>query len=292
MSSRRLGYRSYYNRNYYINKRRFVPFLIIIILVMTCCILLYFNLTAGSQFRVQDLNPEHLGIYLQVGAEHDVPWYYLAAIDKVEGVGEDEVNKERSASISLHLVGMTSEEELSSYLKTYKADKSFIKKVERVSAGFENINKIYTDKIFPIAASNEYSYENGYGDARQYGGDRNHEGIDIMAEKGVPVLSVGDGAIEEVGWNQLGGWRIGIRSEDGVYYYYAHFSSYEGHPAKGDKVKMGELIGYVGDSGYGEEGTTGEFLPHLHFGMYTGNQKNLEAFNPFPFLQAWEYKNK
>ena len=134
----------------------------------------------------------------------------------------------------------------------------------------------------------EYTYEDGYGDARSYGGERNHEGIDLMAEQGVPILSVCDGVIEKVGWNELGGYRIGIRGQDNIYYYYAHMSYYEGKPEKGDKVKKGQLIGYVGDTGYGPEGTTGEFLPHLHFGMYYGKGGKLSAFNPYPFLKAWE----
>ena len=56
-------------------------------------------------------------------------------------------------------------------------------------------------------------------------------------------------------------------------------------------MKKGEVIGYVGDSGYGTEGTTGKFPPHLHFGIYV--RENLlswrrEAINPYPLLKVWE----
>ena len=116
-----------------------------------------------------------------------------------------------------------------------------------------------------------------------------HEGIDLMAaDTGVPILSVCSGVIEKAGWNELGGYRIGIRGEDNVYYYYAHMSRYEGTPKAGDKISKGQLIGYVGDTGYGPEGTTGQFEPHLHFAMYLGKGEDLRAFNPYPFLKAWE----
>ena len=65
---------------------------------------------------------------------------------------------------------------------------------------------------------------------RTYGGKRGHEGCDIMASynhRGVyPVVSVCDGTLEKIGWLPQGGWRLGIRSKSGVYYYYAHLSDY------------------------------------------------------------------
>ena len=61
--------------------------------------------------------------------------------------------------------------------------------------------------------------------------------------------------------------RIGITAPTGAYFYYAHLDSYA-ELEKGDPVKAGDLLGYMGDSGYGEEGTTGEFPVHLHLGIY------------------------
>ncbi len=59
--------------------------------------------------------------------------------------------------------------------------------------------------------------------------------------------------------------------------YYAHLERYEDGLQAGDVVAKGQVIGYLGDSGYGPEGTTGEFEPHLHFGIYQPVEK---AFSP------------
>ena len=278
-------------RIYVVNKRRFLPFLVIILLLFVLCVLLYLNLTMPvRQYTADQFPPDQLLMYFEVGEDTGVPWYYLAAVDKAENVPKEKINKERSSSIALHLAGIEDPEELPHFLAGYKNEKSLFRKAQRQTERFSNLWEIYSNKAFPILPDSEYTYENGYGDSRSYGGERTHEGIDIMAEKGVPVLSASNGVIEQSGWNELGGYRIGIRGEDNVYYYYAHLSRYEGKPEKGDEVKRRQLIGYVGDTGYGPEGTTGEFEPHLHFGMYYGKEDNLKAFNPYPFLKAWEKK--
>lgn len=277
---------------YVINKRRFIPFLIILFLLFTVSVLLYLNLAmAARQYTVSQFDSDQLLTYFNIEGDTGVPWYFLAAVDKAENIPPEEASKERSATIALHLKGIESIDELPIFLSSYKDDKSFFRKVKTEALHFEKMNEIFHNKAFPIMPDSEYTYENGYGDPRSYGGERTHEGIDIMAEKGVPVLSVSKGVIEQVGWNELGGYRIGIRGEDNIYYYYAHFSDYEGTPKKGDKVKQRQLIGYIGDSGYGPEGTTGEFAPHLHFGMYYDKGRNLKAFNPYPFLKAWEKRH-
>jgi peptidoglycan LD-endopeptidase LytH len=137
------------------------------------------------------------------------------------------------------------------------------------------------------------SYGDTWGASRSYGGKRAHEGTDLMAPKGTPIVSVSDGRVVSKGWNELGGWRLTIVDTEHpqVSYYYAHLSRYAGGIGMGDQVRKGEVIGYVGDSGYGPEGTTGKFAPHLHFGMYV--RKGMlspfrEAVNPFAFLKAWE----
>ena len=147
------------------------------------------------------------------------------------------------------------------------------------------LSGVYQDKVFPIAG-HEYNYANDYGDGRSYGGQRRHEGIDIMCDMGKFSPGGMRRCGREKGWLELGGWRIGIRGNDGIYYYYAHLSRYEDGLEKGHKVKKGQIIGYVGDTGYGKEGTTGKFPPHLHFGMYerddwTGSGE--KAINPYPF---------
>ncbi|MER2000834.1 MAG: peptidoglycan DD-metalloendopeptidase family protein, partial [Lysinibacillus sp.] len=61
---------------------------------------------------------------------------------------------------------------------------------------------------------------------------------------------------------------------------------------EGDIVKSGQVIGYVGSTGYGKKGTAGKFPPHLHYGIYKFNGKAEMAFNPYPFLVQWEKEAK
>lgn len=126
---------------------------------------------------------------------------------------------------------------------------------------------------------------------RKYGGKRGHEGCDIMAdrkERGrYPVVSITDGVITNLGWLDKGGYRVGITTDSGTYYYYAHLDSYS-NVKKGDYVKAGELLGYMGDSGYGKEGTVGKFPVHLHMGIYFYKDGKEVSVNPYYVLRALE----
>lgn len=151
-------------------------------------------------------------------------------------------------------------------------------------------------RYFPVAEDVEggatVSYEDSWGGARSYGGKRRHEGTDLMPsveERGYfPVVSVSDGVVEKKGWLNLGGYRIGIRAPHGAYYYYAHLDHYAGEIDEGTEVKAGEVIGYMGDSGYGEEGTVGKFAVHLHFGIYLTLDGKEVSINPYSVLRSLE----
>ena len=88
----------------------------------------------------------------------------------------------------------------------------------------EIITRKYGLKVFsPIARGYSYSHYDDFGNSRSYGYKRKHLGNDLLGNVGTPVIAVEDGYVEALGWNQYGGWRIGIRSHDGrKYYYYAH----------------------------------------------------------------------
>ena len=124
----------------------------------------------------------------------------------------------------------------------------------------------------PIARGYGYSHYDDFGNSRSYGFRRSHLGNDLVTSVGTPVVAVEGGTVEAAGWNQYGGWRIGIRSRDGRrYYYYAHLR--KGHPfaegiQEGAQVEAGQVIGYVGMTGYsGTEDVNGMTIPHLHFGL-------------------------
>lgn len=126
---------------------------------------------------------------------------------------------------------------------------------------------------------------------RNYQGKRGHEGTDIMAGENVrgvyPVVSMTDGTVANMGWLERGGYRIGINSDSGTYYYYAHLDSYA-DLKEGDKVKAGQLLGYMGDSGYGPEGTRGQFAVHLHVGIYIYRDGEEISLNPYYVLSKLE----
>ena len=161
----------------------------------------------------------------------------------------------------------------------------------------QSCRAIWNDvKYFPIPQSlddteDKISYVDSWMFERNYGGKRGHEGTDIMAEKNTPgyypVVSMTDGVVTEKGWLEKGGWRIGITAPTGAYFYYAHLDSYA-ELEKGDPVKAGDLLGYMGDSGYGEEGTTGEFPVHLHLGIYLKEGTEEISVNPYPVLRYAE----
>lgn len=139
--------------------------------------------------------------------------------------------------------------------------------------------------VFPVGKG--YKFRNNFGEKRtwtpQGRQNRPHQGIDISAPKGTPIYSATDGKIIRYGWNQYGGWRITIKS--GSYtLYYAHMDRYAKGLSNGATVKKGQLIGYVGKTGYGPVGTQGMKAPHLHFGLF----KNGSLTNPFPYLKKWE----
>lgn len=151
-------------------------------------------------------------------------------------------------------------------------------------------------RCFPVAFDGtngeKVSFENSWGTARNYGGDRRHEGVDIMTSNNVPgyfpAVSICDGTIEKMGWLELGGYRIGIRSEHGMYAYYAHLDSYQTGLKAGDTVRSGDILGYVGNTGYGAEGTKGKFDVHLHFGIYMDIAGKETSINPYEILRYLE----
>jgi len=137
-------------------------------------------------------------------------------------------------------------------------------------AGWE---KQYGLKAYsPIAKTFPYDDYDDFGASRTYGYDRKHLGHDMMAAVGTPVVAVESGIVEVMGWNQYGGWRIGIRSFDGIrYHYYAHLRQnrpFAEDLAEGQTVMAGDVIGYVGRTGYSaEENINNIDESHLHYGL-------------------------
>ncbi|MCS1351792.1 M23 family metallopeptidase [Mechercharimyces sp. CAU 1602] len=165
--------------------------------------------------------------------------------------------------------------------------------ITHMSKVYQQFNSLELDeRTFVMPMRYNYTYHSTFGDRRGFGGLRIHEGTDIFADYGTPVLSPCYGYIELKGWNRFGGWRVGIRDLNNNYHYFAHLSSFDKKIAQGQVVEPGSILGYVGSSGYGPPGTSGKFPPHLHYGIYKFNGKTTYAFNPYPYLRNWERASK
>lgn len=169
--------------------------------------------------------------------------------------------------------------------------------------GQKQWKKVYGLKAFsPIAKGFEYSDYDDFGSSRSYGYKRPHLGHDMLGQIGTPIIAVESGYVEALGWNQYGGWRIGIRSFDGKrYYYYAHLRQnfpYALDLKEGSVVTAGDVIGYMGHTGYSTvENTNNIETVHLHWGLqliFDESQKegNNEIWVDCYALTRFLYKNR
>lgn len=165
-----------------------------------------------------------------------------------------------------------------------------VQQFAKIYAAFERLD--LDEHAFPLPPGTRYSYRSTWGTRRSWGGARIHEGTDIFAPYGTPVRSTCYGIVETMGWNKYGGWRVGIRDLDNLYHYYAHLSGYDKKLKPGDIVRPGQVIGWLGNSGYGKPGTQGKFPPHLHYGIYRDRGWVEWAFDPYPLLKKWEKEEK
>ncbi|MBO8171461.1 MAG: M23 family metallopeptidase [Bacillaceae bacterium] len=231
--------------------------------------------------------------YIETGEKYGIPWYHLAAYHEVQDKYLD-LNREKIEQAARHLTEAAGGRDIERFLEE-TTDPAFIK-MREVANGYRwaaaSLDQPY---VFPFLSEDRphIAYEDTWGASRSFGGNRTHEGTDLMADHGTPLVSVCDGIVIRKGWNRLGGWAVTILDLDHpqMSYYYAHLSRYADDLHIGKRVKAGELIGYVGDSGYGDVGTTGQFPPHLHFGIYVRESwlsLESEAVNPYPFLKMWD----
>ena len=130
--------------------------------------------------------------------------------------------------------------------------------------------------VFPVYG--EASFVDDYGAPRAVTGW--HHGNDVFAPTGTPLLAVADGTLSRVGINNLGGNRLWLTDEAGNEFYYAHLSAYAPAAVSGARVRAGQVIGFVGNTG--QAITT---PPHLHFEVHP---QGGDSVNPYPYLVAWQ----
>lgn len=114
----------------------------------------------------------------------------------------------------------------------------------------------------PVAGVDRAALRSHWGDARN-GGARRHEAIDIMAPAGTPVVAAADGVVEKLYFSKGGGGiTLYQRVGNHMMLYYAHLRDYAEGISEGRRLRAGETIGYVGDSGNAGAGNY-----HLHFAV-------------------------
>jgi murein DD-endopeptidase MepM/ murein hydrolase activator NlpD len=136
------------------------------------------------------------------------------------------------------------------------------------------------DIIVPVSGVSRKGLKDTWGVPRD--GGRTHKGIDIMAPKGTPVIAATTGRIMRLHQSDRGGVTLYQQDEDGRHiFYYAHLDRYADGVRAGMKVRQGQVIAYVGETGNAP-------VPHLHFEIEKQNSSHKwwrgEAFNPYPTL--------
>lgn len=127
---------------------------------------------------------------------------------------------------------------------------------------------------FPIPGKTSRNISSAWGDPRDAGA-RRHEGIDIFAPRGTPVVASTDGVVSRVGETTRGGKVVWISDRNrGQNLYYAHLD--QQLVTTGQRVAAGDTLGLVGNTG-NAKGTA----PHLHFGIYRYGRG---ATNPYPYV--------
>ncbi|MBX7481441.1 M23 family metallopeptidase [Qipengyuania qiaonensis] len=140
--------------------------------------------------------------------------------------------------------------------------------------------------VIPVKNIRPADLTDSYSDSRE-GGSRLHEAIDIMAPNGTSVLSTAPGVVEKLFQSDAGGKTIYIRSTDGrTIYYYAHLDDYAKGLKEGQRVRRGQRIGTVGNTG-----NASNEAPHLHFAILQTAEdaewwEPATAVNPYPLLSG------
>lgn len=143
-----------------------------------------------------------------------------------------------------------------------------------VSCRFELSVTQYPPLNFPVQGRGNRAIGSFWGDTRDNGA-RSHEGVDIFAPRGTPVLAITDGVVTRTGNSGLGGKTVWLSDPlRGVNLYYAHLDSQ--YVQGGERVRVGDTLGTVGNTGNARHTPS-----HLHFGIY---YRGRGAVDPLPFI--------
>ena len=135
--------------------------------------------------------------------------------------------------------------------------------------------------IFPIYGPT--TFYDTYGAAGAESGY--HHGDDLFGELGQPVLAAANGSLFSLGWNRGDGNRLWLRDHQGNLFYYGNLAAFSTKARNGARVKAGDVIGFMGNTGTAEGPAT-----HLHFELHPVSLIYLGydgAVDPTTYLQSW-----
>ncbi len=170
---------------------------------------------------------------------------------------------------------------LADALLTVEDEAAAVEQAARELVVFEAGSQIYIENVvFPIDGDYGRPLIDSWGFPRMTGtpDSHAHQGIDIFAPMGTPLVAAERGVLTRVGVGRLGGLKLWLRGESGTDWYYAHLSDFAPDIAEGQVVEAGELVGFVGDTG-NAKGTP----PHLHMQIHPNGG---DPINPYPMLSV------
>jgi murein DD-endopeptidase MepM/ murein hydrolase activator NlpD len=194
-----------------------------------------------------------------------IAWFMgPAEANKLMDLGGVAALSQLSPETSKYLTGVTTsaKEVPLAYLKTIMPD------------AFAQINSSMSSWIMPVAGRSEWSRGSYMAQHTKHSGS--HYAIDIYSTEGTPIVSPVAGKVVGSGSGGRGGNWVRVLGNDGITYYFAHMAA-PTVARKGDVVRPGYHLGYVGDTG-SAKGTK----PHLHFSMRLGNR----PINPSQLLEG------
>ena len=276
------------NKSFLLRKLKFLSIILLVFALLSSVAILYseqkmFKLTSGEYIKWVDftVTAEVMNDALNIDLNYyksgqKVSWIKLLAILASKYGGDFSRYKKKDLTDITEKInnGKSLDEICAKYnYYTYYFEAYSAVLDAYVGEFFLDGKKCYGLRAFsPIASGYSFSHSDDFGVSRSYGYKRKHLGHDMMGGVGTPIIATESGYVEAIGWNQYGGWRIGIRSFDNKrYYYYAHLR--KNHPyvltlKEGDIVMAGDVIGYMGMTGYSvKENVNNINTPHLHYGI-------------------------
>jgi murein DD-endopeptidase MepM/ murein hydrolase activator NlpD len=157
------------------------------------------------------------------------------------------------------------------------ADSQLLAKQIQLAAVRAGSNVVGGGFVFPVAGP--HSFSDTFGAPRMFGTAyaHLHQGTDIFAASGTPLVAVERGVLISIGSDVLGGTKLWLVGASGTRYYYAHLSAFAEGVVEGKVVAAGDVVGFVGNTG--NAATTPS---HCHFEVHPNGGP---AVNPYPLLK-------